>query len=99
MLSGALPPWVERYEPGPARSRSLFLCGAVDVRARSGVRVEAGRIDRFPRLLVDAVRPVVDPLQRRLQLGELVLELLEDAEILLVLERLGSAVGRVLVVV
>ena len=56
-------------------------------------------IDRLARDLVDAVRTVVDALERGLDLREVGLEPLENREVLLALERVRRLVGRMLVVV
>ncbi len=59
-----------------------------------GIRLEALGRDRLAGDLVDAVGAVVESLQRGLDLGELVLELLEDRDVLLALERLRTLIGR-----
>ena len=70
-----------------------------DVRARRRERVEALGIDGLAGHLVDAVRALVEPLERGLDLGEVGLEPFEDREVLLALEHLGRLIGRMLVVV
>src|SRR5262249_35189206 len=70
-----------------------------DVRARGRNRVEARGIDRITGHFVDAVRAVVESLQRRFDLRQLFFEAFEDREVLLAFEGVRRRIRGVLVVV
>ena len=74
---------------------TVTTCGVSMFVRAIGIGLEPLGRDRLAGDLVDAVRAFVEPLQRGFDLGELALELLEDREVLLALERLGRLVGRV----
>src|SRR5919204_3809058 len=71
----------------------------IDVRARRRKCFEPRGIDRLAGHLVDAIRAVVETLERGFDLGELLLEPLENGHILLAFERLRRLVRGMLVVV
>src|SRR6266516_3961072 len=74
--------------PGAATLQPTVRLAArfrVDVRARGQHRFEPLGRDRLSRLLVDAIRAVVDTFEGRLQLLQLLLELLQDRDVLLAL--------------